>query len=371
MAARAQRPVRSRSTTRIIGFTVGAQFWFGTTLVQIERVAGPDKLLVRHLATQRLEHLSSSDLRPVEPDCDQAMQSLSVSVEGYSEAVWERARVVEEVVKKLEASRSPSKRAEARAAQQLGVSSRHLRRWRALYRTLGTLEAFLPRRVGRKVGTRLLNLRLEQLIDEEARSAIKRSADVAVNDLYPIICASARAIRLAVPARSTVARRMGILKRDVSNFDPDTARAIIEKRIPVRGSLQTTGALSIVQIDHTLADVILVDPIERRPIGRPWLTLALDVHTRMILGMLLSLEAPSSLSVALSWTTPSFPSSPGPQISAWSPMAGSASACPQDFTLTMALSFTHKRSCEAVSCMGLDSIIDPLPHPGLGAPSNG
>jgi hypothetical protein len=36
----------------------------------------------------------------------------------------------------------------------------------------------------------------------------------------------------------------------------------------------------LVQIDHTLVDVIVVDEIERKPIGRPWLTLVVDVATR-------------------------------------------------------------------------------------------
>ena len=35
--------------------------------------------------------------------------------------------------------------------------------------------------------------------------------------------------------------------------------------------------LELMQIDHTLADVIVVDEIDREPIGRPWLTLAIDV----------------------------------------------------------------------------------------------
>jgi len=55
----------------------------------------------------------------------------------------------------------------------------------------------------------------------------------------------------------------------------------------------------LVQIDHTLVDVILVDDIERMPIGRPWLTLAIDVGTGMVAGFSISLDPPSSLSVAL------------------------------------------------------------------------
>lgn len=56
------------------------------------------------------------------------------------------------------------------------------------------------------------------------------------------------------------------------------------------------------QIDHTPADIILVDSFERQPIGRPWVTLAIDIATRMVTGYYTSLDAPSRLSVALCLT---------------------------------------------------------------------
>src|SRR6201987_2048935 len=54
-----------------------------------------------------------------------------------------------------------------------------------------------------------------------------------------------------------------------------------------------------VQIDHTRIDVIVVDEGDRLPIGRPWLTLAIDVASRAALGFSFSLEGPSVVSVAL------------------------------------------------------------------------
>jgi putative transposase len=57
--------------------------------------------------------------------------------------------------------------------------------------------------------------------------------------------------------------------------------------------------LDIVQIDHTRVDIIVVDPYTRQPIGRPWLTVAIDVHTRCIMGLCLTLDAPSAVSVGL------------------------------------------------------------------------
>nr|WP_232337543.1 Mu transposase C-terminal domain-containing protein [Deinococcus arboris] len=57
--------------------------------------------------------------------------------------------------------------------------------------------------------------------------------------------------------------------------------------------------LSVIQIDHTKLDVILVDYHHRLPLGRPWLTLALDLRTRLVAGYWLSFDAPSALSVGL------------------------------------------------------------------------
>jgi putative transposase len=54
-----------------------------------------------------------------------------------------------------------------------------------------------------------------------------------------------------------------------------------------------------VQIDHTVIDLIIVDERDRQPIGRPYLTLAIDVFTRCVPGMVITLEAPSAVSVGL------------------------------------------------------------------------
>jgi hypothetical protein len=42
---------------------------------------------------------------------------------------------------------------------------------------------------------------------------------------------------------------------------------------------EAPAPLSVVQIDHTKVDVTVVDPTTRLPIGRPTLTLAIDVNS--------------------------------------------------------------------------------------------
>jgi putative transposase len=91
-------------------------------------------------------------------------------------------------------------------------------------------------------------------------------------------------------ARTVMHRRAGA-KRARERFDPISI-----------SSLQPHAPLEVVQIDHTLVDVIVVDRENRQPIGRPWLTLAVDITTRMVAGFHVSLWAPSTLSVCLALT---------------------------------------------------------------------
>jgi putative transposase len=57
--------------------------------------------------------------------------------------------------------------------------------------------------------------------------------------------------------------------------------------------------LDFVQMDHAIVDLIVVDSETREEIGRPWITLAIDVATRCIVGFYLTFDDPSQTSVAL------------------------------------------------------------------------
>ena len=69
--------------------------------------------------------------------------------------------------------------------------------------------------------------------------------------------------------------------------------------VPTPGEYTAARPLEIVQIDHTQVDIIVVDEQSRKEIGRPWITLAVDVLTRMVTGFYLALEPPSVASIGL------------------------------------------------------------------------
>ena len=50
-------------------------------------------------------------------------------------------------------------------------------------------------------------------------------------------------------------------------------------------------------MDHTKLDMLVVDPEMRLPVGRPWMTTAIDKFSKMVIGMYISFSPPSYLSV--------------------------------------------------------------------------
>ena len=139
----------------------------------------------------------------------------------------------------------------------------------------------------------------EALIRDVARRWWRQTENATVSEIEPSVRAECTARGLASPSRATVARRLRCLRKDPDNFSGEPRAALRERVRLMRGNYEVAAALGVVQIDHTVADVFLVDPASRQPIGRPTLTVAIDVATRCVMGMCLSLEAPSSLLVAL------------------------------------------------------------------------
>jgi putative transposase len=78
------------------------------------------------------------------------------------------------------------------------------------------------------------------------------------------------------------------------------SKSVRDRLGPVLAStLRAECPLDVLQIDHTPAVIIVVDQQNRLPIGRPCLSLAIDVASRMVMGFHVSLDPPSVLAASL------------------------------------------------------------------------
>lgn len=99
------------------------------------------------------------------------------------------------------------------------------------------------------------------------------------------------------PARTTIFKWIDNLRQDVVDSSRLGAEAARVKYRMVTGTLKVGAILERIEIDHTPLDIIVIDKNTTIPLGRPWMTLAIDRYSRMIVGFYLSFHAPSSYSV--------------------------------------------------------------------------
>ncbi len=183
----------------------------------------------------------------------------------------------------------------ASIAKMFGVTDRTVRRWLAIYRKNPDIVALLPKPKGQRVGTRRLSPDMERLLNDVIDVWAAKAEHLPVSWILDECKRRTRSARLTMPSRRAIDARLrdrgidGLSRRQFVQR-PDAAVALTPR---------SRKALAIVQMDHTLVDIMVVDEVLRQSMGRPWITVAFDIATRVVLGFALRLEPPSATSVGL------------------------------------------------------------------------
>ncbi|WP_082033786.1 Mu transposase C-terminal domain-containing protein [Pseudomonas sp. PI1] len=192
------------------------------------------------------------------------------------------------------------------AVQELGVSNSMFYKLLRLCEGESGYLSLLRMKRGRPDGVKLLGERMEDIISKAINEKYQGKAAT-----FTVVWREVERLCLKegipVPSQKTVTARIKSLDaRELHRlkFGAESASQKFDAR---SGKLITTAPLEFAQMDHTLVDVIVVDDVYRKPLGRPWLTVIIDKHTRVILGYYLSLHHPSTLSVACAITHAALP----------------------------------------------------------------
>jgi putative transposase len=185
------------------------------------------------------------------------------------------------------------------AAKALGLSPRSVRRLVVKYKASAQTTSLVAYPRGPNKARRRLGAERERVIDAAIDKRYLVRPRTPMEEVYKEVVRRCRIKNWLVPARNTVLKRIRALDARLVARRRLGAKSAESVALSTPGMLEATEALELVQIDHTLADVMIVDSHHRRSIGRPWLSLAVDVATRAVLGFHVGLEAPSDLAVAL------------------------------------------------------------------------
>jgi putative transposase len=186
-------------------------------------------------------------------------------------------------------------------AAEAEVDRATIYRWLAKFKDAGLLSSLLPK-TGDKggKGKSRLSPEVEAIIAERIENFhdTDQNQSIAATILEIRRCCSNA--NLPLPAANTIRIRLEQTKGRERVASRKGKAAAHDQFDPIKGSIPDADwPLAMVQIDHTSLPVIIVDDVYRKSIRRVWVTFAIDVYSRVCLGMYLSLDAPSSMSAGM------------------------------------------------------------------------
>ena len=262
----------------------------------ISHVVDLSQVLLKDDETAQVMTAAIADLQL---GCSLVEATLSPDLNAISDEEWSEAnrryQVIQPLLNKPGRTRID---VEIRAAD-FDFHASTLYGWLREYEAAGVLTALLPKRRKDKGSTKLL-AEQEAIISYEINDLYLTKQRVSVAKLIASIKKRCHQAKITAPHDNTIRNRVKHLDKQICVLKRRGRKAAEEQYSPNRGEFPGADwPLAVVQIDHTKLDIILVDDLYRRPIGRPWITLAIDVFSRMVFGFYVSFDPPSGLSTGL------------------------------------------------------------------------
>lgn len=281
---------------RRIDISVGAYVCRADTVYKIAQIIDFNTIIGVAVETGRSVSLAVTELRAIEGDSPEPSADLAEIADADWQEAERRMAIIRPLVDQPVFGRSE---VEARAKES-GVDTATIYRWLRRYRGTGSPLGLIPQKRGWKSGKTRIPAFAEAVVDEAIRDFYLTPQRPSAQKTVVEVMRRCQQRGIEAPSASTVRARIA----RVPERDRLRGRGYREKAknkfMPTAGKFPNADfPLAVVQIDHTPVDIILVDDAHRKPIGRPWITLAMDVYSRMVVGYYLSFDAPSETSVAM------------------------------------------------------------------------
>ena len=286
-------PLRQR-----LNIQVGSLVLTGDKIYRISEVLDFDSVVAVEVESGRSSKLRISELRSANDKAlpEKNHQDLAEIADDDWRIAEQRFAAIKPLINESHINRGDV----AYHAKAAGVDTATLYRWLERYKTLGVVSALIPRKRGWKEGKDRIATDavfvIEQVINEFYLTTQRPTIQKSVTE----VLRRCQQRGIQAPHANTVRARIAKVTEKQMLRGRGHREKAKNKFLPAAGNFPNVEyPLSVVQIDHTPADIILVDDVYRKPIGRPWITLAMDIHSRMITGYYLAFDAPSETSVAM------------------------------------------------------------------------
>jgi putative transposase len=285
---------------RLLYLTPGSIIQFGDKLYKISHILDLENVLCRELTDHgeggQPERFSIKDITCPRKQY-QDIQNRDYEISVIPEASWQKACQRREILYPLSTVTRRSNKMVQEAADTLGVSKSTIYRWlEALECNDFRTTALLPHRPSGGGGKSRLDAHTEEILQSTIDEFCKREEKISTKAIFDEVDRRCKNAHLEPPHYCTV-RARGRKKLKKKNLKRRLGRQADNQTSPLVGHFPGADwPLAVIQIDHTLLDITLVDDLHRLSIGRPWVTLAMDIYSRVVIGLYISLDPPGNMS---------------------------------------------------------------------------
>lgn len=254
-------------------------------------------ILCRNIKTGKSEVLKVEGILPVNK-YQASNNAPSADLNTISEEDWQEAQRRYDILYPLLTASRRTLVMVTDAAKQLSVHVATVYRWLSILEREEKVSSLAPNKPDGGAGKSRLNDECEAIVEAVIKELYLSKQKLSIKKVHDEIKKRCRAAKLKPPSRNTVSARIKAIDKE------DRDRHRLGRRVASEENSMFPGRfpgadwpLAVVQIDHTPLDIILVDDVYRLHAGRPYLTLAIDVFSRMVVGFYLSLDPVGSISV--------------------------------------------------------------------------
>jgi putative transposase len=286
-----------------ISINPGALVGYENRRYRITHVLDLDNVLAKDEVASQSERLAIKDLTlpPIDGESAEGKEAHDeTELSLVSDEDWQVAEGRFSIIRPLLAIPRRTKQAVAEAALQANVHVVTVYRWIKRYEETGRVSSLLPTKRSGGRGQSRLSPEVEKVLTATIEDYYLKKLKRSVKNTFKEVVRRCKNAKLEPPSENTVRNRIARLDEERKLKARSGAKAAREKFSPVLSHFPGADwPLAVIQIDHTPLDIILVDDLHRLPVGRPWIALAIDVFSRMVVGFYISFDPPDALSVGL------------------------------------------------------------------------
>ena len=282
-----------------VSIEVGAMVRREKQTFRILQILGFDTVIGVEVETGQSASLRVAELKPVDQEKIDGLY-VNHDIATINSDDWAVAQKRFSAISPLINETINTKHAVGERAKEVGVDIATLYRWLERYQNWNEILALVPRKRGWKSGITRLTVEAEKIIQQVLEEHYLKPQRPSIQSAIAEVALRSKAQGLTPPGASAIRARIARIPEKQVLRKRGFAEQARNKYTPSVGKFPGADyPLAVIQIDHTPIDLIVVDDRYRKPIGRLWLTLAIDVHSRMIVGYYLAIEEPSEISVGM------------------------------------------------------------------------